>query len=117
MPDSKIAHKDGQGGNFVLRRRFGLTSQRLPIEKLWLNYFGLRNLMWIRRQHCGALLALGFALRQYPRLAFGILMFDTDRWIRLKFYWNAIADAWLGVFDNDKPRRLTRMPLPLTKAA
>jgi hypothetical protein len=76
---------------------------------LWLSYFSLRNLLWIRRQHCGNEVAVKFAVRQYLRLCVGILMFDSHRLIRLRFYWNAIADAWDGVFDNDKPRRLTRV--------
>jgi hypothetical protein len=37
------------------------------------------------------------------------LVFDSHRFVRSRFYWNAITDAWSGVFDNEKPRRLTRV--------
>jgi rhamnopyranosyl-N-acetylglucosaminyl-diphospho-decaprenol beta-1,3/1,4-galactofuranosyltransferase len=109
VPDSKIHHKDGVAANYVRRSRFGYVSDRVPLDKLWLNYFGLRNLLWIRREHAGSGVAARFALRQYVRYVLGILIFDSHRYIRFRFYWNAITDAWGGVFDNDKPRRLTRI--------
>jgi len=108
VPASKIHHKDGVNVNFERRRRFGFESARVPLDKLWLSYFSLRNLSWVRLQHCGRGTALMYAIRQFLRLSLGILVFDTDRWVRLRFYWNAIGDAWGGVFDNDKPKRLTR---------
>jgi len=106
---SKIRHKDSVSANYQQRRRFGYVSNRVPIDKLWLNYFSLRNLLWIRREHCGNGIAARFALRQYSRCLVGIMLFDSHRLVRARFYWNAIRDAWCGVFDNDKPRRLTRL--------
>ena len=107
VPDSKIHHKDGVSASYARRRRFGYESSRVPLDKLWLNYFSLRNLLWIRRKHAGSAVAVMFALRQYARHSLGIMLFDSHRLIRLRFYWNAITDAWRGVFDNEKPRRLT----------
>jgi rhamnopyranosyl-N-acetylglucosaminyl-diphospho-decaprenol beta-1,3/1,4-galactofuranosyltransferase len=115
VPDSKIHHKDGVGANYERRRRLGYESSRVPIDKLWLNYFALRNLLWIRRQHAGSGVAARFALRQYSRCLIGILIFDSHRIVRSRFYWNAITDAWGGVFDNEKPRRLTRIAPPIAK--
>jgi GT2 family glycosyltransferase len=109
VPDSKIRHKDGMSANYERRRRFGYESNRVPIDKLWLNYFSLRNSLWIRRQHVGSGIAARFAARQYIRYVLGILVFDSHRFVRSRFYWNAITDAWSGVFDNEKPRRLTRV--------
>jgi rhamnopyranosyl-N-acetylglucosaminyl-diphospho-decaprenol beta-1,3/1,4-galactofuranosyltransferase len=109
VPDSKIRHKDGALASSENRTRFGRKSDRVPIDKLWVGYFSLRNLLWIRRQNCGNEIAVKFAAIRYARLGLGILMFDSHRWIRLRFYWNAIADGWNGTFDNDKPRRLTRV--------
>ncbi len=115
VPDSKIRHKDGVGANYERRRRLGYESNRVPIDKLWLNYFALRNLLWIRRQHAGSGVAARFALRQYVRYLVGIFLFDSHRMIRSRFYWQAIADAWGGVFDNEKPRRLTQIAPPRAK--
>lgn len=108
-PASKIRHKDGVSASFQPRRRFGVVSQRVPLDKLWLSYFSLRNLIWLRRHHCGASVAALYSLQQFFRRAVGILLFDSERLIRLHFYYSAIADAWRDVFDNEKPRRLTRL--------
>ncbi len=107
VPGSRIRHKDGVSANYQQQRRFGMSSTRVPVNKLWLSYFSLRNLVWMRRQHCGNLTAFLYALRQYIRYAVGILVFDTDRALRLRFYYCAIADAWRGTFDNERPVRLT----------
>jgi rhamnopyranosyl-N-acetylglucosaminyl-diphospho-decaprenol beta-1,3/1,4-galactofuranosyltransferase len=109
VPDSKIRHKDGALVGHESRSRFGRKSSRMPIDQLWMGYFSLRNLLWIRRQNCGNRIAVKFAALRYFRLGLGILLFDSHRIIRLRFYWNAIADGWSGTFDNEKPRRLTRV--------
>ena len=107
VPASKIRHKDGVAAGYQTRRRFGMSSARVPIEKLWLNYFSLRNLIWMRRQRCGPVAALLYSIRQYARAVLGILVFDSERLVRLRFYYCAISDAWRDVFDNDRPKRLT----------
>lgn len=109
VPDSKILHKDGAHESFESRSRFGRKSDRVPLDKLQAGYFALRNLLWVRRQNCGNEIAAKFAARRYLRLCAGILMFDSHRIVRLRFYWNAIIDGWYGDFDNDKPWRLTRV--------
>jgi len=105
--DSKIRHKEGVTADFQARRRFGLSSARVPLEKLWLSYFPVRNLIWMRREHCGSLPALMFSLRQFLRMSLGILVFDSQRYARLRFFSCAILDAWRGSFDNDRPKKLT----------
>lgn len=114
VPESKIRHKDGiiAASNVERRRRFGYESNRVPIDKLWPNYFSLRNLVWIRRHYCGNTIAAGFAARHVLRRALGIILFDTHRMLRFRFYWNAITDAWGDVFDNEKARVLTRVTPP-----
>lgn len=109
VPDSRIRHKDGYNVNLQQERRFGMSSHRIPLNKLWLNYFSVRNLIWMRRQNCGSAVAAIYSVRTLARCAVGILAFDTDRGTRLYFYWSAIRDAWCNVFDNDKPRVLTRL--------
>jgi GT2 family glycosyltransferase len=108
VPRSRILHKDQATVDVRPGGFLGRKSIRVPLHKLWLSYFSMRNLMWLRRQHCGALVAGSFALRQYPRTALGILLYDTDRWLRLKFFMHLFLDGWRGVFDNAKPKRLTQ---------
>jgi GT2 family glycosyltransferase len=110
VPESRIFHKDGFSAAYEIRRRLGFRSNRVPLDKLWMNYFSVRNLIWIRRQYCGSLIAGIFSARQFTRYALGILLFDTDRRIRLRFFREAIRDAWADEFDNQKPKELTRLP-------
>jgi rhamnopyranosyl-N-acetylglucosaminyl-diphospho-decaprenol beta-1,3/1,4-galactofuranosyltransferase len=109
VTDSKIRHKDVAAATYERRRRFGYSSSRVPMDKLWLSYFGLRNLLWIRRQYVGSGVAARFAARQFARNLLGILVFDSHRFVRSRFFWNAITDAWSGEFDNEKPRQLARV--------
>jgi GT2 family glycosyltransferase len=116
VTDSKIRHKDVVAATYARSRRFGYSSARVPMDKLWLSYFSLRNLLWIRRHYVGSGIAARFAARQFARTLLGILIFDSQRFVRSRFFWNAIADAWRGVFDNDKPRRLTGMAQSVAKS-
>jgi rhamnopyranosyl-N-acetylglucosaminyl-diphospho-decaprenol beta-1,3/1,4-galactofuranosyltransferase len=110
VPGSKIRHKDEAGTHVESKTRLGMRSQRVPLERLWSSYFSLRNLLWLRLQHCGVIIGALYSLLQLGRRALGIMLFDSQRLVRLQFYFNAVNDAWRGVFDNDKPRRLTRPP-------
>lgn len=112
VPDSLIRHKDGGNAHFEQRRSAGLQSRRVPIQRLWLSYFSVRNLVWIRRVHCGLPLAVAWGAYQMIRHAAGILVFDDVKWTRLRFFGSAILDGLRGVFDNEKPRRLTRLQAP-----
>jgi GT2 family glycosyltransferase len=114
VPESRIVHKAAVAANTVERRRFGRSSQRVPLGKLWIDYFPLRNLVWLRRQRCGTRVAALFALRQCSRTALGVLLFDDHRLLRLRFHLGAALDGWNGVFDNDKPRRLLHATLQRT---
>lgn len=107
LPASRIRHKDAvYSAGFQQRRRFGYSSQRAPLEKMWMSYIGMRNLVWMRRRHCGDATAALFALSYCARMALGILLFDDHRATRLRIYTDAARDGWSGVFDNGKPWRL-----------
>lgn len=106
---SIILHKDAANAAAPKTVVWGRASARIPINRLWLTYYGFRNLIWLRRRHCGRGAAALFALRQYVRNAVGIFLYDSYRVMRLTFYLHAIIDGWRGVFDNEKPKRLTRV--------
>ena len=105
--DSLIRHKDAMNSVHPAKVVLGREVRRVPMAKLWLGYYSLRNLIWLRRRHCGAGVAARYAIRQYLRNAVGILLYDSHRMTRLKFFLHASVDGWRGRFDNDKPRRLT----------
>jgi rhamnopyranosyl-N-acetylglucosaminyl-diphospho-decaprenol beta-1,3/1,4-galactofuranosyltransferase len=104
---SRVVHKEVR---LVADRQavlMGRSSHRTPWEKLWLDYYVVRNLIWLRRRHCSMRLCLVQAVRTLCREAAGAVMYDDRKGARVWFYMNAILDGWRGVFDNDKPRRIT----------
>lgn len=105
--DSIIRHKDAMNSVNPAKVVLGREVRRVPLPKLWLGYYSLRNLIWLRRRHCGAGVAALYATRQYLRNAVGILLYDSHRLTRLRFFLHASVDGWRGRFDNDKPKRLT----------
>lgn len=108
VPSSVIVHKDGAFADAPSKTVGARSSIRVPIAGLWLRYYSLRNLVWLRKANCGSFVAMLFSLRAYVRIVAGVLLYDDHKLLRLKFWFQAIADGWRGVFDNDKPRLLTR---------
>lgn len=106
--DSVIVHKEEQSAALVAKSVGGVRKGRVPLEKLWLRYYGPRNVMWLRRRSCGAVIAALSALNWLARAAIGIILYDDHKLLRLCFYIRALCDGWNGVFDNDKPRLLLK---------
>ena len=109
-PNSVILHKDHQKAGMETRVVMGRSSVRVPLDKLWLRYYGLRNLIWLRRRECGPRTALRFILKRVIATAMGVLLYDDHKVIRLRFWFHAFVDGWCGIFDNAKPKRLTNIP-------
>lgn len=106
--DSRIIHKDQRARSMVRRSLLGRGRLRVPFERLWLYYYGPRNLVWLRRRSCPWPVVATFALRTYLKTLGGIVAYDDQKCRRAWFYFNAILDGWRGVFDNDTPRRITQ---------
>ena len=100
VPDSIITHKEARmadpGPSFMTRRR------TTPAAKLWLTYFGTRNLVWVRRHYCG----LGAALLTGSRKLVRTLLLDDKKSVRCRLEAVAVWDGLTGRFDNTRPRRL-----------
>ena len=101
IPASRIIHKDGAGRRLVTRISFGRTSDRFPIDKMWISYFGYRNMIWLKKSKCSIypLLIFFIALRQ----AVGIMIYDDHKINRLRFYLGATLDGVKGRFNNKSP--------------
>ncbi|MDD2748535.1 glycosyltransferase family 2 protein [Acidithiobacillus sp.] len=108
MKNSLIKHKDAAKKDTKKSTFFWRSSPRMPLEKLWLSYFGLRNLVWMRKQHCSNFTLLIYIFKNYLRRCLGVILYDDHKIIRINFYLNAILDGWLGHFDNNKPKNITR---------
>jgi len=107
-PRSVIKHKDQAHSESQSRHKhiFGRASERVPLEKLWIMYFGIRNRVWLKRKNASIMNSFLYSVRWFSRKCFGILLYDDYKYIRMRFFWNAIYDGLTGNFDNDKPRRL-----------
>lgn len=106
IPASIIVHKDQRGANLAKKSLAGRESARIPIERLWLYYFGFRNLVWLRRTHCSFLLAAAFGIKRLSRAMIGIMLYDDHKLLRIRFWMNAFIDGMTGNFDNKKPKSL-----------
>ncbi|HXF08264.1 MAG TPA: glycosyltransferase family 2 protein [Candidatus Acidoferrales bacterium] len=107
-PRSVIKHKDQAHSESQSRHRriLGRTSERVPLEKLWITYFGLRNRIWLKSENASFIDSFLYSVRWFSRKCVGILLYDDHKYIRMRFFWNAIYDGLSGNFDNDKPKRL-----------
>lgn len=109
MRHSLIKHKELAKQDIKNMSFLGRSSARIPLDKLWLRYFSLRNLVWMRKQHCSKIVLLFFIFKYYLRKSLGVILYDDHKILRMKFYLSAILDGWLGRFDNQKSRNITRI--------
>ena len=112
IADSMVLHKvAGQRGLLLEKRVFGRHVRRPRFEKLWTQYYGHRNLSWmIYRNYAPSTSKLKFIL-WHAKLILAVIAYDDHKWSRLKFWNSAFIDGIRGVFDNEKPKRLTGHPL------
>jgi len=103
---SRIRHKD-QAKVLAAESAsvLGRNSPRTKYERLWLQYYTFRNLMWLRMQDSRWWI--------YPRVApmlirriVGVVLYDDHKVRRIRFWLSAFDDARNNVFDNEKPRKI-----------
>lgn len=105
-----IKHKQVQlVDRMVVRKTLMGDKTRVRYEKLWPTYYGYRNLTWLIGR--GMIpTRLSTLLLWHARLVVGTVLYDDNKWRRLKFWNAALLDGFLGRFDNDKPKKW--MPRP-----
>ncbi len=104
---STIKHAEGSTTGTFTKRILGFNVDRRPYDKLWINYFMQRNLIWIGRKYSTNKLSLYLTiLKNYILTCMGIIALDDHKYNRLKFYTNSYLDGLTSNFDNKKPRRI-----------
>ena len=106
VPDSVIKHKD-VAPTFTTRRAsffnrmLGWELYATPYKTAWRNYFGIRNYVWMKRNHEG-LSPFGFigVLAQFVAKAF---MYDEKPLRRVPRLTKYALDGWRGRFVNPPP--------------
>lgn len=100
---SIIVHKDDRKKEFILS--FGGISKRISYNNLWITYYAIRNIIYIKKKNC-SVLSLVFMFFWILRKILGVLIFDDKKIRRCLFYLNAYIDGITENFDNNKPRRI-----------
>jgi len=106
ISDSVIVHKEAAKKG-IYKKFLWKKSLRIPYEKLWLSYYGVRNLTWLGKKYGSNKFNFYSGLiKSYLRKVIGILLFDDNKLKRIKFFTNAYLDGLKGNFDNKKPKKL-----------
>ncbi|HMN13851.1 MAG TPA: glycosyltransferase family 2 protein [Bellilinea sp.] len=88
----------------------GRKSTRIPIDRLWMTYYGNRNRIWLKRQRRGKFIGSIYAIQWAVRRCFGVLVYDDNKLRRMRFHINTLSDGLRGNFDNEKPKSLLKFP-------
>lgn len=104
---SVIKHAEGSTTGTFTKTVLGFDVDRRPYDKLWINYYMQRNLIWLGRKYSTNKLSLyATIIKNYLLTCMGIILFDDHKFNRLKFYTNSYMDGFKSIFDNKKPRRI-----------
>ena len=108
VTNSFIKHKEAAKiGLENTKKLFGRSSTRINYDKLWIRYFGYRNRTWMI-WHNKIPSDFGSLLINHLRLILGIVIYDDNKYKRIRFWNAAFIDGISGVFDNSKPRKLLK---------
>lgn len=104
---SIIKHAEGSVQGTYKKTFLNKQVNRRPYEKLWINYYMQRNLIWLGRQYSQNKKSLYMTiLKNYLMTIMGIILFDDNKIKRIKFYTNSYKDGFQSNFDNKKPKRI-----------
>lgn len=102
VPKSLIVHKEAAKAN---SKRNGFASGQVDINRLWINYFGIRNAVWYKKTYCSVLSAIILSIYLGLKFTVGIALFRNHKMGRIAFRLSSIIDGFRGNFDNHKPMR------------
>lgn len=104
---SIIKHAEGSVKGTFEKTILGIKVNRRPYDKLWINYYMQRNLIWLGRKYSKNKISLYFTiLKNYLMTLVGILLFDDHKLKRIKFYTNAYMDGFKSIFENNKAKEI-----------
>lgn len=104
---SIIKHAEGSVQGTYKKSFLGKQVNRRPYNKLWINYYMQRNLIWLGRKYSQNKASLYTTIiKNYLMTIVGIILFDDNKIKRIKFYTNAYTDGFKSKFDNKKPKQI-----------
>ena len=105
--DSIIKHAEGSVKGTFKKTVLGISVDRRPYDKLWINYYMQRNLIWIGMKYSQNKISLYLTIiKNYILTIIGIILFDDNKYRRITFYTNAYIDGFTSNFDNKKPKKI-----------
>lgn len=108
IPDSIIIHKENiKKAGLISKKFFGKEIKRIPYNKLWKHYYGIRNLTYLGRKYStNKIRFIHGLLKRYVLSIGAIILFDDHKLRRILFVTSAYIDGLRGVFDNEKPKKI-----------
>ena len=104
ITNSVIFHKFVPDRKIISINFLGKTIQRTAYDKLWLKYYGTRNVIWLRKLYLSQLTFYSRLFNNYFRSLIAILLLDDNKLKRILFITEAYRDGLKGNFDNIKPK-------------
>ena len=107
IPASVIKHAEGSTKGTFEKSVLGLKVNRRPYDKLWINYYMQRNLIWLGRKYSTNKASLYITiLKNYLLTIIGIVLFDDHKIKRIRFFTNSYLDGLQSRFDNKKAKEI-----------
>jgi len=107
IPGSVIIHKENIKWTGSTKRFLGRRIYRIPYDKLWKRYYGIRNLTYLGKTYSKSKVRfIAELLKRYSTTLVGIVLFDDHKFRRIWFVTSAYLDGLREVFDNEKPKRI-----------
>jgi len=105
IPKSIIFHKEASKG--VERYFLGIRTIRKKFNTFWINYYSIRNLVWLGKKYSKNKVLFYFQMigHLFKQIG-GIVLFDDNKFKRIKLVIHAYLDGLQSKFDNKKPKRL-----------
>ncbi|MCE7066589.1 glycosyltransferase family 2 protein [Dyadobacter sp. CY326] len=109
---AKIYHLENATASGERKTFLHKVNYRTPFDKLWIRYYGMRNMTWIKKKYVfnqsksTKYRMLLMLTRSFLSDSKAIILYDDYKYKRINFHFNAYRDGWKGEFDNDRPRRI-----------
>ncbi len=106
VPDSVIVHKEAAKRG-IIKSFMGRKSLRVPYDKFWLSYYGMRNLVWLGKQYSTSKFNYYLGLiSNLIKSLLSVLAYDDNKIKRICFVFLSYVDGIRGNFDNEKPKKI-----------
>lgn len=104
IPRSIMFHKETRAKHEISKRFFNLSSKRIPYNRFWLEYYRMRNCIYLNRIYAASRVKFLFrVLKGLVKSLVEVLMYDDCKFRRTLLLLLAVYDGLRGSFDNSRP--------------